>query len=117
MISNGIDIVRIDKFSSIANSDVLLNKMFTKNEINYFNNHRNIQTLAGIYAAKEAFLKSIGKGINDYSLLDIEVSHYESGMPYLILYNELKNDYPLDNHSLSISHDGDYAIAIVSVLK
>lgn len=112
MITNGIDIIKIDNIKSIKKLD----KVFTNSELEYYKKRNSIDTLAGIYAAKEAVLKSMGVGLEGYSILDIEVLHNSNYMPYLNFYNELKKEIDKNNYkfSLSISHDGEYAIAIVT---
>ena len=119
MISNGIDIIKIDRFNKYNNKPDLLKTFFNDSEIDYIiKSNYSSSTMAGLYASKEAFLKSIDKGINDYSLLDIEVLHDNNRSPYIKLNGELKKTYKnLTNMSLSISHDGDYAIAIVTLIK
>lgn len=112
-MSNGIDLVYINRFKSLINKN-FFNKIFTENELKYINFRNNdLGTIAGIYASKEAFLKAIKKGINDYSLKDIEINHNNS-VPYITLYNELI-EYNNKNISLSISHDENYAIASVLI--
>ena len=112
MNSNGIDIVKIERFDTLKNNSSLMKSIFTENEIKYINSrNNNSSTIAGLYAAKEAFLKAIKKGINDYSLKDIEISHDNNNAPFIILNNLLKDKY--SNYSVSISHDGEYAIASV----
>ncbi len=117
-MSNGIDIVYIKRFENLINNENFLNKCFTTNEIQYINskNIHKLETIAGIYASKEAFLKSIKKGINDYSVKDIEILHNKNSDPYIILHNEIKKDIEYTSISLSISHDNDYAIASVIIL-
>ena len=114
MISNGIDLVKIDRFNDLKNDKKFMNKIFTKKEIDYiaFRNNET-STIAGLFAAKEACLKALKKGIDKCPLKDIEISH-ENNAPFIIFHNKLKDT--ISNCSLSISHDGDYAIAIVSVI-
>lgn len=110
MISNGIDIIKTDRLSSIKHLD----KIFTSNELEYFKEHKSLETKAGVYASKEALLKSLGISLNVYSLLDIEVVHSTNG-PYFVFYNELDKYIKKESlkFSLSISHDGEYTIASV----
>lgn len=100
----GIDLVNIEKFSKKIN---ILN-IFTENEISHADSKVNTnESLAGIYAAKEAIIKACG--LNLYYILrkKIEIKY--------------KNDKPIayingrqSNVDISISHDGLYAICVCS---
>lgn len=114
-MKTGIDITLINRFSNVSES--FLEKNFTDNERNYIRKtNNNIQTIAGLYSAKEAFLKAIKKGISSYSLKNIEINHEESGSPFIKLYGTIQNDISYSQIDVSISHDGDYAISIVIIL-
>ena len=56
MITNGIDIVRVKSINKIKK----LSSVFTSSELEYFASHKSIETKAGVFAAKEALLKSLG---------------------------------------------------------
>ena len=112
----GTDIILINRFEKLINKENFLTKNFTKDEINYIKmRNNNLSTIAGIYASKEAFLKAIKKGINDYSLLDIEIYHDENNAPYIKLHNKLDKIMKNKKYDLSISHDGSYVISVVIV--
>lgn len=111
-MSNGIDIVYINRFKDLINNEKFLSNNFTSNEIKYINN--SLTTMAGIYAAKEAFLKAIKKGINSYPLNLIEIYHIDNA-PYIKVRKEIKETFDKET-SLSISHDKEYAIAIVTII-
>lgn len=114
MISNGIDLVKINRFDDLKKDNKFMKKIFTKKEIEYINlRDWNTATIAGLFAAKEACLKALKKGIDACPLKDIEISH-DNNAPLIIIHNNLNEKY--SNTSLSISHDGDYAIAIVSII-
>ncbi len=116
-MSNGIDLINIKKFTKILAKTNLLNKCFTQNELEYIKKtNNNISTIAGLFASKEAFLKSLNKGINNYDLKDIEILHNKDNSPYINISNKIKKDIDYKDISLSISHDGNYAIAIVTIL-
>lgn len=116
MHSIGIDLIKNDRFKELINNNTFINKVFNKDELNYIEKAKySLNTISGLYAAKEAFLKAIKKGINNYSLKDIEVVHDDNNAPSIILHNELKELYNNYNISLSISHDGDYTTAIVLI--
>ena len=112
MISIGTDLVKCERLKNIK----LIDKIFTPKEIEYFKTHRSHETIAGMYAAKEALLKSLKCGLDSYSFLDIEVLHNQkTPYPYFNFYGPLKkeidkNEFQFD---LSISHDGEYATAVV----
>ena len=116
MISNGIDIIYINRFEKFIDDTNFLNSIFNDSEIEYIKKHKKLDTIAGLFAAKEAMLKALKKGINNYSLKDIEILHDSNKAPYIVLHNEIKKDYNIDNISLSISHDKEYAIAIVTLI-
>lgn len=114
-MSNGIDIVYVNRFNDLKNNKLFMGKIFTKEELKYIEKtNYNISSIGGIYASKEAFLKAIKKGIDSYSLKDIEVLHNKDNAPYLKFYNDL-DKYNNINISLSISHDNEYAIASVLI--
>lgn len=114
MIQNGIDMVSIPRFQKLLNNDIFLKKYFTDEEINYV--HNNVSSLAGIFAAKEALLKALKVGISKYPIKDIEIIHNELGAPEIRLFNQIKKDTENYSFSISISHDSNYAIAIVSFI-
>ncbi len=96
----GIDIVQISRIEKSIKSGHFLEGVFTPDEREYC---KNAENYAGLFAAKEAYLKALGCGI-DRRLNEIEILHTDKGKPYI------KN---VENSDLSISHDGDYAIAAV----
>ena len=115
MFNCGIDLVKIKRFDNIKNNDSFMKKTFCTNELKYIKKtNYSSNTIAGIYACKEAFLKALKKGINNHNLLNIEVCHDKNNAPFIVLHNELQNKY--NNISVSISHDGEYAISIVIIL-
>ena len=126
----GVDIVKIDRISSIAKKHSI-HKIFTGKELDYANSkvgkfnpelmeYRKHETLAGMFAAKEAFLKAIGIGIgSNITLFDIQILHNDTGKPYIEESEKIQmlmKTFELRQLDLSISHDGDYAIAVVQLL-
>jgi len=96
----GVDIVQISRITKNKEDENFLKFILTDKEIEYC---KRDESIAGIFAAKEAYFKAKGTGI-DKRLNEIEVLHDEKGKPY---FNGI------GNCDLSISHDGDYAIAVV----
>ncbi len=110
-----LDVVRMEKF---VQNEHFLEKYFTPYEIEYVSKtNRQTLSLAGIYAAKEAFLKALGIGIGGgINLSDIEIKHESSGKPYLsVLSNKSKimlKTMNVEEIKISISHSEDVATAI-----
>ena len=113
MISNGIDLVKVDRFDKLKSNNSFMNSIFTEEEIEYIKFRNNdSSTIAGMFAAKEAFLKALKKGIDYCPFKDIKISRDSDNIPFIIF----NNNQDINNISLSISHDGEYAIAIVSII-
>ena len=111
----GCDIVaisRIEKIFKLYNKR-FLNKFLNQNEQNII---KNISSLAGFYAAKEAFSKALGVGISkDFSFLDIEIYKNKKQAVKINISSKIKEKFKIKNSSLSIAHDGGFAIAIVII--
>ncbi len=115
MYSVGVDIVQIKRLENIINNENLRRKIFTESEITYASLKANpMETYAGLFASKEATLKSLKKGLEGSPLKDIEIIH-ENGIPSIMLHGKIKEEIELRklDFSISISHDGDYAISTV----
>lgn len=117
----GCDIAQISRFNSLVCSDSFLKKYFTKNEIEYiFSKQDKAQTLAGLYACKEAILKALKIGIGgQIRLTSLEILHDKNGAPTLNCTPELNYYLSKINCAhidISITHDGDYAFAVCQVL-
>ncbi len=109
MTNCGIDIIEISRIEKALKSNPsFLTKVFSEEEISYFHSHGSrTESLAGFFAAKEAFSKYLGTGISGFSFSDISVSHTPEGKPYL----KFKGN--MINASLSISHNKTTAVAVV----
>ena len=101
----GIDLVYIKDFKQRLERKEILEKIFLKSELAIM---PNLQKSAGIFAAKEAFMKAFGKKID---WLDVWIELLPSGKP-TIHCNHLNNGQKTE---LSISHAGDYTTAIVII--
>lgn len=109
----GIDLVvisrvqnMIDKFGNKA-----LLRFLDEDEIKLA---KRTPTSAGFWAAKEAASKAIGTGIGaKCSFHDIKITKDKNGAPKLKYKKHIRKKYRIKNTALSITHDGDYAIAVV----
>jgi NAD(P)H-hydrate epimerase len=109
MFNCGIDVVEVSRIKSAAEKNSgFLEKVFSPKEIEYFVKKNNaFESLAGFFAAKEAFAKCIGTGISGFRLTDVSIEHLPSGEPYITFKGEKQ---PL---TLSITHEKSVAIAVV----
>jgi len=102
----GIDLIQIDRFKKIPylENESFYKKNFSNDEIEYcLKFSEPYKHFAGKFAAKEATKKTLDLKFN---MLDIEIKNINSKPEIIIPCN----DYGFD---VSISHDGNYAIAIV----
>ncbi|RRS31187.1 MAG: 4'-phosphopantetheinyl transferase [Epsilonproteobacteria bacterium (ex Lamellibrachia satsuma)] len=77
---------------------------------------RKTESIAGLWAAKEAIAKALGCGIGaELSFLDIVITKDRKGAPSFTLSQEAQKIHQIKDSSLSISHDGGFAIAIAVI--
>ena len=100
----GIDLVFIPEFKKRLNSGDL-SKVFTEAELK---ENTSPESLAGVFAAKEAFMKALGRKID---WLEVWLEKQASGKPTLSS-TQLSKDRQVE---VSVSHDGDYAVACVVI--
>ena len=101
----GIDLIQIDRFKKIpySKNESFYKKNFSNEEIKYcLKFSEPYKHFAGKFAIKEAVIKSIEKKIE---LSDI-ITFYNNEKPCVKI---IKENF---NFKVSISHEGDYAIAI-----
>ena len=102
----GIDLVKIDRFKKIPfdKNKSFYKKNFSEEEIEYcLRFEEPYKHFAGKFAIKEATIKAINKKIE---LLEIKTYHDKSKPKVSIINEEI-------DFKVSVSHDGNYAIAIV----
>lgn len=108
-IKIGTDIVYIPRFTDKINDIKWIERILTSNEIILFNNlnsnRRKLEFFSGRFAAKEAYSKALGTGIGHCDFHDVEILYDTMGKP---ISNKME---------VSISHDEDYAIAMVMVYE
>lgn len=85
-------------------------KILTEYELEKYHKlkgRRQLEYIAGRWAAKEAFVKALGTGIGKIGFQDIEILNANSGMPYV-------SNSPFNGKIwLSISHSGNFVQASV----
>lgn len=123
----GIDLIEIDRIKAELekHEDRFCKMVFTVKEIEYCHRNKNLniqaQCFSGRFAAKEAFFKAIGTGLqNGLGWKDVEVMKDKLGKPNIALKNKslrLIKDEKISNIQLSISHSKYYATAVVILEK
>jgi holo-[acyl-carrier protein] synthase len=111
----GIDIVVISRIEKLLEKfgEKAKNKFLNEEEKNFF---KTPSSVAGVYAAKEAFSKAIGTGIGkECSFKDIIILKNSKNKPYFS--KKTLEKFNLKTADLSISHDGGFAIAAVIIFK
>ena len=117
--SVGIDIEEVSRLRFSAKNSRFLGRVFTRDEISYYRSEgKGAQSLAGMYAAKEATIKALSQLESlEYSLNDIEIGH-EKGIPFV---KKLRHGgAAIAKHfefSLSIAHTRNEAVAVVVVRR
>lgn len=111
----GTDIVEISRIEKLMHKSQFVERILTFKEREVFDAmsfKRQLEFLAGRFAAKEAVAKALGTGIGDISFQDIEILNSVTGQPQIKIKN---SRFATDNYYLSISHSIDYAVAFALV--
>ncbi len=118
VIAHGVDFVEIKRISELVDryGEDFLNRVFTPGEQTYSRGRkRELEHLAGRFAAKEAVLKVIGTGWrNGIAWTDVEVVNAPSGQPSIILAGrcaEIAAELGIEKVLISISHTDTHAMA------
>jgi holo-[acyl-carrier protein] synthase len=117
IIGIGIDVVALDRFEGLINRQpTFLDRVLTSREQQHSDGtRRNIASLAGRFAAKEAVAKSLGApaGLRWH---DCEVLTDISGKPRLEIsgsVSDFARSLQIIRWHISLTHDGGHAIAYV----
>lgn len=118
----GIDLMEVERIEKDIQSDVYLSKVFSAAEIKECKSViRSAERFAGRFAAKEAFMKAIGKGIRQQVWFSqIEVLNNEDGQPYVQVNGEAQSwlgAMEIKKVYVSITHTRQYAAAVVILEK
>jgi len=111
----GIDLIKTSRMKHLMErfGERALQKFLCQSEISLV---KNYTTAAGFWAVKEAFSKALGTGIGSgCSFHDIQIYKDESGAPHLAVAKHLVQKHQIISTALSITHDGEYAIAVVTL--
>jgi holo-[acyl-carrier protein] synthase len=122
IIGIGVDIIEIDRVKNSVDKfgEQFLNKIFTKNELDYCLSKANkYQHLAARFAAKEAVSKALATGWNnEFNWKNVEIFNKPNGMPYVELKGNLKSFLSDDKMlKISMSHSRDYVVCFAIIYK
>ena len=125
IIGTGVDIVENLRIKKSILNNSFLNRIFTNEEILISKNIKNKSSyFAKRFAAKEAFVKSLGTGFrNGFNFKDISVINDKLGKPSFFITKKIKNlikkRFRINsfNFFLSISDEKKYSIAFVIFQK
>ncbi len=113
----GIDVVEVKRIEKVYRKfgNRFLKKVYTDREIEFCNKRKNMfLSLASRFAAKEAFMKALGRGfLGGLRWKDIEIEDTELSLPRIKLYGKAKELNENSSIYLSVSHIEDIATAVV----
>lgn len=110
----GIDIVHIEDMESFLLNPV--DVILTQGEWEEIKSSINVEErLAGKFAAKEAIMKVLEKGIDFLEFCEIEILNEISGKPLIYLRGKALQEYltkEINSLNVSISHHKTHAVAV-----
>lgn len=113
----GVDMIKVSRMESMMarHGTRALQRFLSPTEIDLVT---RTETAAGFWAAKEACAKALGCGIgSECGFHDITLSKTPKGAPSIQLSQNVSDRFGICSCSLSITHDGEYAIAVVALEK
>ncbi len=120
----GVDLVYIPRVINLLErwGEQFKQRIFTEREIKHSLSKKLFcYDLGARIAAKEAFAKAVGLGWRQgLKWRDVEVVNLNTGQPVLNLYGraqEICNKAGIKNCFVSLTHDRDYAVAVVVLEK
>ena len=125
IIGTGVDIVENSRIKKSITNNSFLNRVFTNKEILISKKIKNKTSyFAKRFAAKEAFVKSLGTGFRyGLNLKDISIINDKLGKPSFFINKKIKNlikkRFKINsfNFFLSITDEKKYSIAFVIFQK
>tara|TARA_B100001029_G_C14950917_1_gene388722 strand:+ start:399 stop:782 length:384 start_codon:yes stop_codon:yes gene_type:complete len=125
IVGVGVDIVDNKRIAKSIKNKLFLKRIYTKNEILMSKNNGNkISFFANRFAAKEAFVKSLGIGFRkSLNFKDISIKNSKLGKPSFLISNKIKKlikkrfKTSSFNFFLSISDEKNYSVAFVVFQK
>ncbi|HAO30820.1 MAG TPA: holo-[acyl-carrier-protein] synthase [Treponema sp.] len=119
----GVDMAKVSRFLRWVKDPKMIDRYFNKQEqllSQTASEQRRCEWYAVRFAAKEAFSKALGTGLNGFDLCDIYIVKDESGMPSLcvtgralsVLHQKCGQNARV---FVSLTHEKEYALAFVTI--
>lgn len=119
MIGLGIDLCEVSRMEyTLQRNEGFLNRFFTAEERAYLDGRGKMvaQSVAAMFAAKEAFLKALGVGLSGgIAMADVGVLHDALGCPHYALSGQAQQMLAAKGAQtahLSLTHDAGIAAAV-----
>ena len=122
IIGIGVDLCSIYRIAGALKSEHFKESIFSLNEIAYAESKgsKKFDSYASCFAAREAFIKATRLSLSTVMLgRNFELVRNDDGAPIIRLTGHLEELYPEDetNIFVSLTHEGDYACAMVVIEK
>ena len=111
----GCDMIEVERIRQALSRPSFLRRVYTLEERAAIA-RKGAQTAAGFWAAKEAVSKALGTGFGPLAPADVEITHDASGAPAYLINEKTRSALQArgaQSAFLSVTHDGDYAMATV----
>ncbi|QNO16942.1 holo-ACP synthase [Caproicibacterium amylolyticum] len=115
MLAVGIDLCEIDRIQRSMRNPRFCREILGEQEFAQLQGRGfPAQSVAASFSAKEAFAKAMGTGLCGFSLREVELLRQRNGAPYLHLTGRAAALAAGWEFSVSISHTGSTAAAVVA---
>lgn len=114
----GCDLCQISRMADLLKDTKFLQRYFAPEEQVYVMSRGvfSAASMAGCFAAKEAFVKALGMGFDGIEPRDVVVLHHQNGAPYFFLQETAEKAFKQQGSTsahVSITHDDNLAMAFV----
>lgn len=117
-ISTGCDLESVERFVSLLENEHFCSRVFTDEERAHIaGSGHPAQSAAGIYCAKEAISKALGRGLFGLLPKELGLTWSETGAPQVALTGSAQAQYGHVQLAVSISHTKETAVATCFALE
>jgi holo-[acyl-carrier protein] synthase len=122
VVGVGVDLCEVERLRrTLARTPGFADRVYTAAEREHCGRRRDpAEGLAARFAAKEAVLKALGRGLGACAFRDIEVVRAASGAPSIVLHDtaaRLAADHGVTSWKVSLTHTATMAEAVVIALS